>query len=95
MKASEINRWVIWLLVIWTKRLWEFEKLHVDIGLAAGPQIASTTNRFDNIQPQASGLRPSHASVLKKKNEQIKQSIFCQWSPVTRDSRYYNNSLAL
>ena len=46
MKASKINGWAIWLSVIWTKRLLEFEKLHVDTGLAAGLQIAS--NRFNH-----------------------------------------------
>ena len=48
MKAPKINGWVIWLSVIWTKTLWEFEKLHVDIGLAAGPQIAS--NKFSTTR---------------------------------------------
>lgn len=42
MKVSKKNGWVIWKSVIWTKRLWEFGKPHVDIGLAAGPQIASS-----------------------------------------------------
>lgn len=46
MKASKVNGWAIWLSVIWTKRLLEFEKLHVDTGLAAGLQIAS--NRFNH-----------------------------------------------
>lgn len=50
MKASKVNGWVIWLSVIWTKRLWEFEKLHVDIGLAAGPQIALASNMFYDVQ---------------------------------------------
>ena len=48
MKASKINGWAIWLSVIWTKRLLEFEKLHVDTGLAAGPQI--TYNKFCSIE---------------------------------------------
>ena len=42
------NGWVTWLLVIWTKRLWQLGKLDVDMGLAAGPKIAST-NRFYDI----------------------------------------------
>ena len=73
------------VLVIWTKRLWEFGKLHVDIGLTAGPQIAST-NLFDNIQPQAPALSPSHASSMLKRLKSSKSNN------LKLDSRYHNNS---
>ena len=65
----------------------EFGKLHVDIGLPTGPQIAST-NLFDNIQPQASAFSGSHAQYLKE----LKSS---KSNNLTLDSHYYINSLAL
>ena len=50
MKASKRNGWAICRSATWTMRLWEFGKLHVDIGLGAGLRIASSVSI--DIQPQ-------------------------------------------
>ena len=64
--------------------------MHVEIGLAVGPQIASQAkDRFNNIQPQASALA---MRVKKLKSSKSKQSVICPSQ--TLYSRYYNNSLA-
>ena len=42
MRASKRNVWAICQSATWTKRLWEFGKRHVDIGLGSGPRIASS-----------------------------------------------------